>query len=112
MLDTYDSQSGITLTGRAVQKVYDITKQNPEEFVRVHIEGGGCSGFMYGFSITNEISEDDIHIADINFVVDTLSYQYIENSTIDYEETIMGSRFLVTNPQASTTCGCGQSFSI
>ena len=82
--------------------------------LRVFVTGGGCSGFQYGFSFEDAMAEDDTQVTknDVTVLVDSLSYQYLVGATVDYEEGLMGSRFLITNPNASTTCGCGSSFSI
>ncbi|MGQ7246230.1 iron-sulfur cluster insertion protein ErpA [Halomonas sp. V046] len=82
--------------------------------LRVYVTGGGCSGFQYGFDMAEAIDEDDTEIAfgDVSLVIDPLSYQYLVGSTIDYEEGLAGARFLVQNPNATTTCGCGASFMV
>ena len=82
--------------------------------LRVYVTGGGCSGFQYGFSFDKVIDEEDTCITKdgANLVVDSLSLQYLEGSTVDYTEDLMGSKFVITNPNATTTCGCGESFSI
>jgi len=82
--------------------------------LRVYVEGGGCSGFQYGFDL-EQATEDDDYIIErdgVRIVVDPLSYQYIMGSEIDYQEDLQGSQFVVRNPNASTTCGCGLSFSL
>ena len=82
--------------------------------LRVYVTGGGCSGFQYGFSFDKVIDEEDTCITKngANLVIDSLSLQYLEGSTVDYTEDLMGSKFVITNPNATTTCGCGESFSI
>ena len=82
--------------------------------LRVFVTGGGCSGFQYGFSFDEEVSEDDtvIEHKGSRLLIDPLSYQYLVGARIDYEEGLQGSRFTVDNPMANTTCGCGSSFSI
>jgi iron-sulfur cluster insertion protein len=87
---------------------------NEQLKLRVFVTGGGCSGFQYGFSFEDAMAEDDTQVTknDVTVLVDSLSYQYLVGATVDYEEGLMGSRFLITNPNASTTCGCGSSFSI
>jgi iron-sulfur cluster insertion protein len=91
-----------------------IEEDNKELKLRVYVTGGGCSGFQYGFSFEDVMAEDDTAVTrdGITVLIDSLSYQYLAGSTVDYEEGLMGSRFLITNPNASTTCGCGASFSI
>ncbi len=90
------------------------SRDNPNLMLRVYIQGGGCSGFQYGFQFDDNLEEDDCPIEreGIRMVVDMLSLQYLEGAEIDYKDDIMGSRFLVNNPNASATCGCGSSFSI
>lgn len=82
--------------------------------LRVYVTGGGCSGFQYGFDFAEEVAEDDtvIEFGDVALVVDPLSYQYLVGSTVDFEEGLAGARFLVQNPNATTTCGCGASFMV
>ncbi|WP_104203132.1 iron-sulfur cluster insertion protein ErpA [Billgrantia saliphila] len=87
---------------------------NPGLKLRVYVTGGGCSGFQYGFDFADTVGEDDtlIDFGDVALVVDELSYQYLVGSTVDYEEGLAGARFLVQNPNATTTCGCGASFMV
>ena len=109
-------QTDLKITADAVQRVQQLldSKDNPELMLRVYIQGGGCSGFQYGFQFDDSAQEDDISIEEggIRILVDMLSLQYLGGAEIDYKDDIMGSRFLVNNPNASTTCGCGSSFSI
>ena len=81
---------------------------------RVYVTGGGCSGFQYGFSFDNTIDEDDtcIEKEGANLVIDSLSLQYLQGSTVYYVEDLTCSKFIISNPNATTTCGCGESFSI
>lgn len=108
--------NAMTLTDKAAQKIRNLKEQegNPNLMLRVYVTGGGCSGFSYGFDFAEEIDEDDANFdnGDVSLVVDSLSYQYLSGSTIDYTEGLEGSRFIVNNPNATTTCGCGSSFSI
>lgn len=89
-------------------------QNNPRLKLRVYVTGGGCSGFQYGFDFAEEIAEDDtlVEFGQVGLVVDPLSYQYLVGSTVDYEEGLAGARFLVQNPNATTTCGCGASFMV
>ncbi len=82
--------------------------------LRVFVTGGGCSGFEYGFTFDEDVEEDDTQVEKdgVALLVDALSYQYLAGSIIDYKEDLQGSRFVVENPNAATTCGCGNSFSI
>jgi iron-sulfur cluster insertion protein len=106
----------ITITDSAKEKVADILAEenNPAIALRVFVQGGGCSGFSYGFTLDEVKAEDDFEIEQPNFkiLVDSMSYQYLVGSTIDYKEEIMGSSFTITNPNAQSTCGCGSSFSV
>ncbi|MDN3555939.1 iron-sulfur cluster insertion protein ErpA [Halomonas maura] len=87
---------------------------NPRLKLRVYVTGGGCSGFQYGFDFADDIAEDDtlVEFGEVALVVDPLSYQYLVGSTVDYEEGLAGARFLIQNPNATTTCGCGASFMV
>jgi iron-sulfur cluster insertion protein len=106
----------LQLTHRAVDKVRELIDEegNPSLKLRVYITGGGCSGFQYGFSFDEEVAEDDTAVqADgVTVLVDPMSYQYLVGAEVDYTEGFEGARFVVNNPNAATTCGCGASFSI
>ena len=106
----------IQFSDRAAQKVRDLLTAEGDESLklRVFVTGGGCSGFSYGFTFDNAMEEDDscIEQRGISVLVDSLSYQYLVGSEIDYKEDLQGSQFVVTNPNASATCGCGNSFAI
>ena len=108
--------TALEVTDRAVEKVQSLKteEQNDDLKLRVYVTGGGCSGFQYGFSFEDTMAEDDTLVSrnGVTVLVDSLSFQYLAGSTVDYEVGLMGSRFLITNPNASTTCGCGASFSI
>ncbi|WP_455566071.1 iron-sulfur cluster insertion protein ErpA, partial [Neobacillus cucumis] len=107
---------GVTLTDNAAKKVRNLrdSEGNNDLMLRVYVTGGGCSGFSYGFNFEENLGDDDATFSndDVALVVDSLSYQYLHGSTIDYVEGLEGSRFTVNNPNATTTCGCGSSFSI
>ena len=111
-----ESPSAIDVTPSAARKVDELVhrKGNPHLMLRVFIEGGGCSGFQYGFSFDEATQEGDtlLEFDSARIVVDPLSMQYLMGSRVDYKEDLQGSRFVVENPNASTTCGCGASFSI
>ena len=100
----------------AASKVKRLIEEedNQDLKLRVFVTGGGCSGFEYGFTFDEDVEEDDTSIeeAGVVLLVDPLSYQYLAGAEIDYMEDLQGSRFVVNNPNASTTCGCGNSFSI
>jgi iron-sulfur cluster insertion protein len=106
--------SPIAVTDSAARKLTQllIDQGQPESMLRVFIEGGGCSGFQYGFEFAEHANDDDtvIERAGVKVVVDALSYQYLVGAELDYKEDLMGSRFVVSNPNAVTTCGCGASF--
>lgn len=105
----------ITLTESAVTKLQELfaEENNPNLLLRVFVQGGGCSGFQYGFSFDESRNDDDWAIAAaVPVVVDSMSMQYLEGATVDYREDIMGASFVINNPQAQSTCGCGSSFSV
>lgn len=106
----------MTLTDNAAKKLASLkaAENNNDLMLRVYVTGGGCSGFSYGFDFEEDLDDDDATFlnGDATMVVDSLSYQYLQGSTIDYVEGLEGSRFVVDNPNATTTCGCGSSFSI
>jgi iron-sulfur cluster insertion protein len=99
----------ITITESAKIKIADILLEDGSKYVRAFVQGGGCSGMQYGFTIEDSLNEDDFQFD--NVVVDSMSMQYLTNATIDYKEDINGSQFSIKNPNAVTTCGCGSSFS-
>ncbi|PCI44486.1 MAG: iron-sulfur cluster insertion protein ErpA [Moraxellaceae bacterium] len=110
------SSSSLLFTDSAVAKVKTLLEEegNYDLKLRVYITGGGCSGFSYGFSFDEDGREGDTEIVreGVKLVVDAMSIQYLAGSTVDYVEGLQGSRFTVENPNASSTCGCGSSFSI
>ena len=111
-----DVMPGIILTDAAARKVQELIleERNPELKLRVYISGGGCSGFQYGFSFDEEQAEDDIAVSNdgVTLLVDPLSFQYLMGAEVDYTESLQGAQFVIRNPNASTTCGCGSSFSV
>ena len=106
----------IRISDRATAKAREIFASHSEVggMLRVYVQGGGCSGFQYGFDLERDTEADDYVVErdGVRVIVDPLSYQYIVGSEIDYQEDLQGSQFVVRNPNASTTCGCGLSFSI
>ena len=106
----------IRLSDNAVSKVRALVEDegNPSLKLRVYITGGGCSGFQYGFSFDESVSDDDMVVErdGVTALIDSMSYQYLVGSEVDHSEGLEGSRFVVNNPNATTTCGCGASFSI
>jgi iron-sulfur cluster insertion protein len=106
----------ITVTPAAITKIKDILAEenNPKLKVRMFVQGGGCSGFQYGFTIDEELNEDDFVIEDAEelIVTDSMSMQYLVGAVVNYKEDLSGSQFVIENPNAQSTCGCGSSFSI
>ena len=113
----YDTSGGslINCTNAAVDKISEILQDESNDTVlRIFVQGGGCSGFSYGFHIDSERTEDDFICdfgAGVTVVVDPISAQYLGGCTVDYSENDIGSSFTIINPNATTTCGCGSSFS-
>lgn len=105
----------ITVTEQAVAKIQDILAEenNPELKLRVFVQGGGCSGMQYGFTLDEQQNDDDwdLEIHGVKVLVDAMSGGYLQGATIDYQEDQYGSTFSIKNPSANTTCGCGSSFS-
>jgi len=106
----------ITFTQAAARKVMELIMEehNPELKLRVYISGGGCSGFQYGFSFDENSATDDIAVnrEGVTLLVDPLSFQYLIGAEVDYSENLQGAQFVIRNPNATTTCGCGSSFSV
>jgi len=106
----------IIVTDACLEKLADllIEENNPNLALRVFVQGGGCSGFQYGFTFDEDVNDDDFTIEknNVKLLIDSMSYQYLVGATIDYKEDIMGSSFSIQNPNATTTCGCGSSFSV
>ena len=117
--DTITSEytpKALVVTAAAARKVADLLLEegNDELALRVFVTGGGCSGFQYGFSFDETLNEDDTVVEEqgVRVVLDSLSYPYLVGSEVDYRESLQGAQFVIRNPNASTTCGCGSSFSI
>ena len=108
--------SPLEFTPAAAAKVAELILEegNPKLKLRLYVTGGGCSGFSYGFAFDDQVAEDDTLIVTegVSLVVDAMSQQYVLGARVDYEEGLEGSRFVIHNPSAQTTCGCGSSFSI
>ena len=102
-------------TDSAADKVRSLIDEegNPELKLRVFVTGGGCSGFQYGFTFDETINEDDTTMVKngVTLLIDAMSYQYLVGAEIDYKEDLEGAQFVIKNPNAQTTCGCGSSFS-
>lgn len=99
----------ITLTENAKKEITQVLDENKESYLRIAIQGGGCSGFSYVFDFAKAKEEDDFEIDKV--LVDSMSMSYLSGATVDYVDDLMGSSFNITNPNAQTTCGCGSSFS-
>ena len=107
--------SPLIFTDSAAGKVKELIEEegNPALKLRVFVTGGGCSGFQYGFTFDEEVSEDDTTLEKngVTLLIDPMSYQYLVGAEIDYSEGLEGSQFVIRNPNAQSTCGCGSSFS-
>lgn len=105
----------LIFTDSAATKVKQLIAEegNPGLMLRVFVSGGGCSGFQYGFTFEEAATEDDTRINKdgVTLLIDPLSFQYLVGAEIDYQENLQGAQFVITNPNAKTTCGCGSSFS-
>ncbi len=104
----------ITVTESAKTRILNLIETSDSNKFRVYVTGGGCSGFQYGFKFDQETAfdDDEINFTDFSVVLDSLSYPYLYGSTLDFVEDLSGSKFVINNPNAKTTCGCGESFSI
>lgn len=114
-MQTYDPGLAIHLTEKALNRICQlISEESADLKFRVFVTGGGCSGFQYGFSFDSEVAEDDYQaqIGEVTVLLDTMSYPYLEGAEVDFNEGLEGARFVVNNPNASTTCGCGSSFAV
>jgi iron-sulfur cluster insertion protein len=106
----------IVFTDAAASKVGELIREedNPNLMLRVFISGGGCSGFQYGFTFDENIEDGDSQVENqgVKLLVDPMSVQYLMGAEIDYKEDLQGAQFIIRNPNAQTTCGCGQSFTV
>jgi iron-sulfur cluster insertion protein len=106
----------LIFTERAADKVKQLIAEedNPDLMLRVYITGGGCSGFQYGFTFEESANDDDMRVQknDVTLIVDPMSFQYLMGAEIDFQDDLQGARFVIKNPNASTTCGCGSSFAV
>ena len=106
----------LVFTSAAAAKVGALIQEegNPELMLRVYIQGGGCSGFQYGFTFDEEEKEGDTRIETdgVTLLIDPMSLQYLTGAEVDYTEGLQGAQFVIRNPNATTTCGCGSSFSV
>jgi iron-sulfur cluster insertion protein len=106
----------IEVTNSAVSEITKIMNEDYDiktNYLRIYVEGGGCSGFQYGFDITEEQNEDDFLVEkeEVKILIDSMSMSYLSGAKVDYKEDLIGSQFVINNPNAETTCGCGSSFS-
>ena len=110
------SSVDVTFSNAAAKKVKRLIEEenNPNLKLRIYIAGGGCSGFQYGFSFDEKVGDGDVTVDNdgVSLVIDPMSYQYLIGAEIDYTEGLEGAQFVVHNPNATTTCGCGSSFSV
>lgn len=108
--------NAITITDSAAAKIADLLAEenNPKLCLRTFVQGGGCSGFQYGFTFDEEQNDDDFVIErpGVKILIDSMSFQYLAGAEINYTEDLSGSSFTIKNPNAQTTCGCGSSFSV
>ena len=106
----------INFTDNAVNKVKELIEEEgtPDLKLRVFVSGGGCSGFQYGFTFEETENEDDTKVVkdSVTLLIDPMSLQYLTGAEIDYQDNVQGSQFVIKNPNATTTCGCGSSFSV
>ena len=105
----------LVFTDAAATKVAELVAEegNPELKLRVFVQGGGCSGFQYGFTFDEQVNDDDTVMSKngVSLLIDAMSYQYLVGAEIDYKEDLQGAQFVIKNPNATSTCGCGSSFS-
>ncbi|AVO48719.1 iron-sulfur cluster insertion protein ErpA [Melaminivora suipulveris] len=112
---TTEMPTPIRFTDSAANKVAELIAEegNPDLKLRVFVQGGGCSGFQYGFTFDEITNEDDTTMSKngVSLLIDAMSFQYLVGAEIDYKEDLQGAQFVIKNPNAETTCGCGSSFS-
>ncbi|WP_018608304.1 iron-sulfur cluster insertion protein ErpA [Uliginosibacterium gangwonense] len=113
---TTEMPDPLVFTDSAANKVKELIEEegNPDLKLRVFVSGGGCSGFQYGFTFDDAVTEEDTQLQKngVTLLIDPMSYQYLVGAEIDYTEGLEGSQFVIRNPNAVTTCGCGSSFSV
>jgi iron-sulfur cluster insertion protein len=116
VIGTAAAPTPIVFTDAAARKVGELIQEedNPELKLRVFISGGGCSGFQYGFTFDDAVEEGDSSVVNqgVTLLVDPMSVQYLMGAEIDYKEDLQGAQFVIRNPNATTTCGCGSSFAV
>ena len=115
MSDAIEMPTPINFSDNAVKKVKELIDEEgtPDLKLRVFVSGGGCSGMQYGFTFEESVNEDDTKVEKDNvmLLIDPMSLQYLTGAEIDYQDNVQGSQFVIKNPNATTTCGCGSSFS-
>ncbi len=113
--EDFEMPDPLVFTDAAAQKVKSLIEEegNPDLMLRVFVTGGGCSGFQYGFTFDEDINDGDTEVVkdSVKLLIDPMSFQYLTGAEIDYTEGLEGSQFVIRNPNATTTCGCGSSFS-
>ena len=106
----------VTMNPGAINKIKELIAEenNPNLKLRMFVQGGGCSGFQYGFTFDEDVNEDDFDLEfnGVHLLIDSMSSQYLNGAEIDYTESLQGSQFSIKNPNAQTTCGCGSSFGV
>jgi len=100
----------LTLTENAIKEIEQGLAENDEPYLRISVIGGGCSGFQYVFDFEQKMEEDDFSVGKV--LIDSMSMQYLNEAEVDYVDDLMGSQFVIKNPNAQTSCGCGSSFSV
>ena len=108
------NNNSITLTNSASKRILSVLQEDKSSKFRVYVTGGGCSGFQYGFKFDNDQAFDDdvIDFGNFKVLIDSMSYPYLFGSTLDFVEDLSGAKFVINNPNAKTTCGCGESFTV
>ena len=116
MSDIISIPTPVNFTDNAVNKVKKLIEEEgtPDLKLRVFVSGGGCSGFQYGFTFEESVNDDDTQVTKdtVTLLIDPMSLQYLTGAEIDYQDNVQGSQFVIKNPNAETTCGCGSSFSV
>ena len=111
-----DTNQPITLTERAARRIADLVEREgaPESMLRVAVSGGGCSGFQYGFSLDDKVGDDDVVVTrgEARVVIDGISLMYVTGGEVDFVSELIGSYFTIKNPNATASCGCGNSFAV
>lgn len=114
--ESLDAPAALIFTAAAARKVKTLIEEeeNPGLKLRVYVTGGGCSGFQYGFTFDEKVEDGDTEVENcgVTLLVDPMSYQYLSGAEIDYTEGLQGEQFVIRNPNAQTTCGCGSSFAV